>query len=157
MKLILDRYYGNKKVTKSRFLVVRDTGEIAFEGEARESAYRDYGEKFAGCMQFCVARGEGMRVDIRGSIHSPMTFKLVKIPGRLSANIICDPLSEQVYRDINIGYADRRVPPHLRKLHDVQKAKEQLTRLAYEAYALGEQVTCDVSNQNLIISEAEQQ
>ena len=30
-------------------------------------------------------------------------------------------------------------------------------RLAYEAYALGEQVTCDVSNQNIILADAEPQ
>jgi len=151
MKMILDRYYGDRRVTKSHFLVVRDTGEVAFEGEARESAYRDYDEKFAGCMRYCIARGKDMRVDIGGTIYAPMTFKLVKIPGRLTSCIICDPFCEEVYKDINIGYADSSVPPERRKLRDVEKAKERLTRLAYEAYALDERVTCDVSNEGIIV------
>ena len=77
MKIILERYFGNDRVTKSHLYMVRSTGEVAFEGEARELALRDYREKFAGCMKYCVAEGENVRVDINCTNYSPMTLKLV--------------------------------------------------------------------------------
>lgn len=146
MKIILERYFGNYRVTKSHLLMVNDTGEIVFEGEAREAAFRDYREKFHGCMSYCVAEGEDFRVDIKGSIYSPMTFKLVKIPGRLSCCFISDEFSEVVYQHINVGYADKDIKPAVRRLRDVEKARERLLKLAYEVFARDEKITCDVTN-----------
>lgn len=146
MKIILERYFGNNQVTKSHLLMVHETGEIAFEGEARESTFRDYREKFHGCMSCCVAEGENFRVDIGGSNFSPMTFKLVKIPGRLSCCFIGDAFNEGVYQHINVGYADKDADPIVRRLRDVEKAKQRMLRLAYEVYTRDEEITCDVTN-----------
>lgn len=146
MKILIDRYYGNKYVTKSYIRFVSDDGEIFFDGEAREAGYADYGEKFPGCMSYCIARGNDFRIDIACTIYSPMTFKLVKIPGRLSCCFIFDEMNEEPYKHINIGYADRNKEPEKRKLHDVSLAKETVTRIAYEAFVRGDKITCDVSN-----------
>jgi len=146
MKIILERYFGNDRVTKSHLYMVRSTGEVAFEGEARELAFRDYREKFAGCMKYCVAEGENFRVDIKCTNYSPMTFKLVKIPGRLTCCFINDDVREALFQCINVGYADKRQDPSVRQLRNVEKAKEQMTRIAYEVYARGEAITCDVTN-----------
>lgn len=155
MKIILERYFGNNRVTKSHLLMVRDTGEIAFEGEAREITFRDYREKFRGCMNCCVAEGEDFRVDISSSIYAPMIFKLVKIPGRLSCCFMFDAFNEGVYQHINVGYADKDTDPIIRRLRDVEKAKQDMIRLAYEVYARGEKITCDVTNR-LIREQTEQ-
>lgn len=155
MKILIDRYYGDNRVTKSRFYVLRESGEIAFEGEAREASYSDYHEKFPGCMNYCVASGKNFRVDIGGTTYSPMTFKLVKIPGRLSCCITFDDTHEHIYKHINVGYADQQKPILTRKLKNIEKAKEVVTRLAYEAFALGETVTCDVTNENIILNQQE--
>lgn len=155
MRIILDRYYGDEHVTKSHMIVASEEGEVLFEGEAREGRFVDYAEKFKGCMACCVARGSDFRVDISGSIYSPMTFKLVKIPGRLSCCFAFDTTNEHIYNHINVGYADPRKPAKERSLKDVEKAKERLTRLAYGAFARDETVSCDVTNEHINRDERE--
>ena len=150
MKLVLERYYGDAVVTKSHLRIYRETGELAFDGEARESAFRDYSEKFRGCMDYCVARGENFRTDIGCSHFGPMTFKLVKIPGRLSCSFGFRGGREVLYSHINVGYADQHLPYLRRKLKDTERAREEVTRLAYEAFVSGERVTCDVVNEQVI-------
>ncbi len=150
MKIILKRYYGDEQVTKSTMLVYMGEAKMpALVCEARESAYRKYSEKFAGCSQFCLPEGVELTGRVRATLYSPMTVAVGRHPHNCKTLIVGESLHQHSIGKVLIGQGDACVPPEERMLTRQSETAVAFTKLVYEAYAMCESIALVADNSML--------
>ncbi|MBQ0022145.1 MAG: hypothetical protein KBT29_02785 [Prevotellaceae bacterium] len=135
MKILIQRYYGDDKVTKSR-LSVEGTD---FECEARETRYADYKEKFPGCSQYCLAEGT-FKGKIMATEFSAMTLVVVSSPGHRSTKIKFDLLRQTEQNAILVGESDGDPLDEYREMVNQEKIYRELEKMIYGAYRKKEEI-----------------
>lgn len=143
MKLILNRYEGNRRVTKAHIQVILD-GEVKMECEAREPRFDRYTESFPGCSQSCLAEGEWQCKPV-ATRWSPMTPTIIRSPGHRCCRFIpsdggdCTPINT-----VAVGQADNSSPEC--GLINGKKTFAELVHWMYRAFERGEPVTVVIRN-----------
>mgnify|MGYP007056170643 CR=1 FL=1 len=145
MKIILDRYYGDRSVTKSTMAVVMADGTVGLECEAREPRFDRYREAFPGCSQSCLAEGR-FTCKPRPSLWSPMTLTVLRSPGHWCCRFGWDELLPTRPNTVLVGVADGTEPPESRNIFSQRETFAHLTELVYRAYVTGEPMVLAVRN-----------
>ena len=153
MKILIERYYGDVRITKSILTVTMADGTEWMRCEAREGAFADYDKKFCGCSNFCLAKGEHFQVKPRCRVYGPMTLCIQHAPGRLSCPIGWDLFREWKAGEILIGYGNPDVPAESRRLEHQQEAFDRLTEGVYKAFCQGEDIEASVTNEKILNSQ----
>ena len=145
MKIVLKRYYGDRRVTKSRMEVWHDN-KVVMCCEAREPRFDRYTESFAGCSQSCLAEGV-WQCKPMPSLWSPMTPTIVKSPGHRSCRFAASSGGNHV--EVNmvlVGRSDGCEDVAERGLTDGKEVFDELVRWMYRAFERGEPVTVEVKS-----------
>lgn len=148
MKIVLDRYFGNDRGTKSVLYVTDNDGEVLMQCEAREPRFADYAEAFKGCSSYCLAVGEYPCKPF-STVQSPMTLTVVKSPGHRCTRFGWDECKQMRMNTILVGEADEDDAPY-RKLYNQREVFDRLTRLVYRAYIAEESITLEVTNESTL-------
>jgi len=144
----LSRYYGNRNVTKSRFLMYYND-ELVLECEARELGYKDYEEVQGqrGISYFCMQRGQ-FKLTFSHAPGNPVCLRLTGVIHHRGLKIYCDEANERCLNAILIGYANENVPMERRKLERVKECKELFQKLMYKHYQ--DKVDIEVTNDEVV-------
>lgn len=135
MRIILERYYGDEKVTMSRLKV----GD--FVCEAREMAFRDYETSFEGCSAYCMPVGV-FRCVVRSTPFSRMTISVAKAPGHRGCKIVWSDTAKCQMNAVLIGQnADDSG-----RLTCQRETMREFEALVYDAWARGEEYELEVRN-----------
>jgi hypothetical protein len=148
MKIVLERYYGDWRITKSVMTVTGEDAEILLRCEAREPRFAQYIEAFPGCSRCCLACGE-FACKVVATEMSPMTLTVVKSPGHRCCRIGWDYVAQVKANTVLVGESDGY---ELDEYRDIVRSKEtfdRLTALVYQAYATGEKISLEVKNKVL--------
>ena len=163
MKIILERYYGDWRVTKSVMRVVENVetqrdGSLAggaledgssqrllLECEAREPKFAQYVKAFPGCSKCCLACGT-FACKVVSTELSPMTVSVVKSPGHHGCRIGWDYLAQVRANMVLVGESDGYENPEFRDIIRSKETFERLEKLVYAAYAEGERIEMEVRN-----------
>ena len=146
MKIVLKRYYGDRRVTKSRMELWHDN-KVVMCCEAREPRFDRYTEAFAGCSQSCLAEGVWLCKPMP-SLWSPMTPTIVKSPGHRSCRFAASSGGNHVEVNIvMVGRSDGCENVAERGLTDGKAVFEELVRWMYRAFERGEPVTVEVKSE----------
>lgn len=148
MKILLDRYFGNDRCTKSTLTVVDGKGKELMRCEAREPRYADYAESFAGCSKYCLATGEFAAKPLSAE-QSPMTLTVIKSPGHRCVRFGHDECKQMKANAILVGepYGEE---PQARKIHRQQETFDRLTQFVYRAYIAEESIMVETTNCNVV-------
>lgn len=145
MKIVLERYYGDWRITKSVMTVVGEEGEMLLRCEAREPRFAQYVEAFPGCSKCCLACGE-FECKVMATEMSPMTVTVVKSPGHRCCRIGWDDVAQVKANTVLVGESDGYELDEYRDIVHSRETFERLTKLVYRAYATGEQIRLVVKN-----------
>lgn len=145
MKLILERYFGNKSITKSALTVMSEEGKELMKCEAREPRYKNYTDAFTGCSVYCLAEGTFPCKPVSAR-QSPMTLTIIKSPGHRCCRFGWDELEQMRTNFIYVGEADEGIPPEIRQIHHQRETFDRLTKWVYRAYGLAEPITLTIKN-----------
>ncbi len=166
MRIILERYYGDWRITKSVMTVYAESQENpdGFDGsersapllrcEAREPRFAQYVEAFPGCSKCCLACGVWF-CKVMATEFSPMTLTVVKSPGHRSCRIVWDDLAQVRANSVLVGMSDGYELPEYRDLVRQRETFDRLTQLVYRAYVSGEPIVLEVKNQVLFTAGSE--
>ena len=159
MVIKLHMYYGDGDITKSVMEVFLDGEEMPrMVCEAREAAYRDYTESFAGASQFCLPAGR-WRMAVGHSPYSPMGLRVPRCPGHRQV-FVGHRWSRQSFEgEILVGepvmhfYTDEQgqeveYPPK-RRITNGEEVFNKLDALVYEAYGRLEEFWLEVDNEEI--------
>ncbi len=149
MKIVLERYYGDWRITKSVMTVVGEDGKVLLQGEAREPRFAQYVEAFPGCSKCCLACGV-FALKVMGTEMSPMTLTAVKSPGHRCCRIGWDYTAQVKPNTVLVGEPDGREEEEFRDLVRSKEVFDQLTALVYQAYAMDEPMWLEVKNLRLL-------
>lgn len=135
--LHLTRYYGSPNITKSRLTIENDqTGMVLFDGEARECRFYNYSkdEKVIGSSLGCLGTGE-YQLTTTSTSGNPVCLRTTREPTRRGFIIYVntDPKRQCSVKKLSIGYGTSSEPKY-RKLTDLEKAKEDFTKIIYDNY-----------------------
>lgn len=157
MVIKLRRYYGDAEVTKAVMEVVLDgESEPRMVCEAREAAFRDYRESFAGASRFCLPVGR-WKLKVGRSPYGPMGLRVARCPGHRQVFIGWKWTRQWLEGEVLIGepvfryYTDEEgneveYPPK-RRIGNGEEVFRRLDRLVYEAYGRGEEFWLEVENE----------
>ena len=159
MVIKLHRYYGDESVTKSVMEVfLEGDTEARMVCEARESAYADYAEAFAGASQFCLPRGR-WRMKVGNSPYGPMGLRVARCPGHrqvyigwrwerqcLEGEVLIGEAVYHYYTDENGQEVEY---PKKRRIDRGEETYRKLDKLVYEAYCRGEEFVMEVNNEEV--------
>lgn len=149
MTLLLNRYLGGSSITKSYLKVQLDGKEIlAFE--ARELAYRDYTEKFAGSTHYCIPCGT-FKMKARSTKYGLMTLRTQRMPCHSDVAIGWDMFGDANENAIIIGMSDGNPDPMMRGIVESRRAFDLLTNYVYQTF--GQDVMLIVTNENVLTEE----
>ena len=154
MKIILERYYGDWRITKSVMTVYAESDTVLLRCEAREPRFAQYREAFPRCSKCCLACGV-WSCKVMSTQFSPMTLTVVKSPGHRSCRIVWDDLAQVRANCVLVGMSDGYEQPEFRDLIHQRETFERLTQLVYRAYVKGEPITLEVKNQILFLADEE--
>ena len=169
MVIRLRRYYGDAEVTKSVMEVwMQDEEEPRMVCEAREAAFRDYGESFAGASRFCLPRGR-WRMKPGGSPYGPMGLRVVRCPGHrqvfvghrwsrqwlegevlIGVGVLAREWNTEEWGDDAVArkaWEDRK-----RRIERGDEVFARLTEMVYEAYGRGEEFWMEVENEKIVVA-----
>lgn len=137
--ITLFRYYGDVNITKSLVTIENEEGRVLFRGEARENGFRQYrrGEEFYGHTRYCLAEGEYV---LRETTDDCMTmcYRIVDDPRRRGCRITCfDSKKQATVNKVNVGFANECEDPEIRRMVDIDRAREEFIRIIYENYQMG--------------------
>lgn len=159
MKILLNRYYGDRLITKSEMKVYLDgETEPRMVCDAREPKFCNYAFSFAGASSYCLPAGTH-KMKCGNSPYSPMGLRVPRCAGHRCV-FIGHKWSREFYEgEILVGQpytVDFLKGPEIlpateenRDLSHLEKKEEtyaQLTELVYEAYAKGEEFWLIVDN-----------
>ena len=166
MEIRLKRYYGDGAVTKSVMEVWMDgEGMPRMVCEAREGAYRDYRETFAGVSEFCLPAGR-WRMKVGRSPYGVMGLRVPRCPGHRQV-FVGHRWSRQMWagevligeavmpREWNVeewgddAVARERWERKVRRIENGEEVFGRLTVLVYEAFGRGEEVWMVVENEGM--------
>lgn len=142
MRIELKRYYGDERVTKSTLRIE----ESNFECEARETAFRDYSEKFAGCSNYCLPTGTFACKTVPTEI-SPLTVTVMKAAGHRSCRFVYQPLKQTKTNSVVLGQSDGNDDLTKRQIVKSQETFEQFESLIRQAFIDGDEILIDVKNE----------
>lgn len=162
MKIKLNRYYGDEKVTKSTAEVYMDgQTEPVLTFETREVGYADYTAAFPGCSSLCLPSGT-YPLAVGSTPYGPMGLRVPKCPGHRCYYIghrwdrqaiagellVGEPYTPSL--DLNEGiYLTEEEDRAERVIVNGAKIYDKLDSLVYQAYANNEDFTIEISNYNL--------
>ncbi len=160
MVIKLHRYYGDELITKSVMEVFLDGEEVPrMVCEAREAAYRDYAETFAGASRYCLPVGR-WQMKVGRSPYSPMGLRVAKCPGHRQVYIGHRWSKQCVEGEVLIGepvfhyYTDEdgnQVEyPKKRRIENGEEVFEKLNALVYEAFRREEEFYIEIDNEEII-------
>ena len=168
MEIKLKRYYGDEVVTKSVMEVWMDGEESPrMVCEAREAAYRDYGESFAGASRCCLPRGR-WRMKVGGSPYGPMGLRVARCPGHRCVWVGHRWSRQMMEGEVLVGegvlprewnveewgddpVARERWERRKRRLADGEETWRRLDGLVYEAWGRGEEFWMSVENEDVMM------
>lgn len=145
MKIVLERYYGDWRITKSVMTVVEEDGEELLRCEAREPRFAQYVEAFPGCSRFCLACGR-WRCKVVATDMSPMTLTVVKSPGHRCCRIGWDYTAQVRANMVLVGESDGNENEEWRDIVRSRETFERLTQLVYHAFGTDEEIWLEVGN-----------
>ena len=159
MRIVLERYYGDSRVTKSVMKVFEErgaecsddlecsgsSGKLLLACEGREPCFADYSEIFPGCSRCCLAVGV-YRCKVVSTDLSPMTLMVIKSPGHRCYRIAWDYTAQVRHNMVLVGESDGYEDPEWREIVRSRETFERLTRLVYQAYGTGEEIWLEVVN-----------
>ena len=160
MVIKLHRYYGDELITKSVMEVfLEGEEEPRMVCEAREAAYRDYAETFAGASRYCLPVGR-WQMKVGRSPYSPMGLRVSKCPGHRQVYIGHRWSKQCVEGEVLIGepvfhyYTDEdgnQVEyPKKRRMENGEEVFEKLNALVYEAFRREEEFYIEIDNEEII-------
>lgn len=160
MKIVLERYYGDWRITKSVMTVFADgavdgASEVAprvlLRCEAREPRFAQYVEAFPGCSKCCLACGE-FDCKVLATDMSPMTLTVIKSPGHRCCRIGWDYVAQVKSNTVLVGESDGHEVEEYRDMVHSKEVFERLEALVYGAYASGERIRLVVRNKVLYLN-----
>lgn len=132
----MKRYYGDANVTKSYLTIEDGTGAVLFSGEARECRFYDYakGEKMPGASLGCLGTGE-YRVVPASTAGCPICLRVTGEPTRRGVLLYVntDVKRQRQVKRVLVGYGTK-AEERVRQLTDLERAREDFTKLIYENY-----------------------
>ena len=158
MVIQLHRYFGNDHITKSVMEVWMD-GEDSprLTCEARESAYSDYSESFAGASHYCLPVGK-WKLKVGHSPYSPMGLRVPKCPGHRQVYIGHKWVRQCYEGEILIGEAVLSEEYEGEWAHmyctidNGEEVFRKLDALVYEAFGRLEEFWLEVDNENIAVA-----
>lgn len=159
MKIVLERYYGDRTITKSVMKVYMDgESEPRMTCDAREPKFCNYAFSFAGASSYCLPAGTH-KMKCGNSPYSPMGLRVPRCAGHRCVYIGYKWSREYFEGEILVGQPycvdflkSAEVLPATEENRDfshLEKKEEtyaQLTELVYEAYGRGEDFTLVIDN-----------
>lgn len=146
MKIELNRYFGNEKVTKSIMKVFMPNSTTpSLVCEARETTFLNYSASFKGWMSYCLPEGN-LCVRVRPTEISPLTVALGTSSHQCKFLIAWHDRKESLPQRVLIGDADASIPEPNRKLTNQFSVFERFTDLVRKNYLAGEGIEVVVKN-----------
>lgn len=131
----IERYYGNHNITKSYVYIKDEEGNVLWQGEARENAYKDYGkeDKIPQSLAHCLPRGD-FTLKVANDDSMPVCWKLSGEKSRMGYKLCCfDSKRQATAKKINLGKGEE-IDEEFRRLCDIENSKEELMELIYNHY-----------------------
>lgn len=145
MKIVLERYYGDWRVTKDRMRVESESGEVLLSCEAREPRFAQYREAFPGCSKYCLACGV-FALKVVSTEMCPMTLTLIKSPGHRCCRIGWDEVAQVKLNMVLVGESDGEEDEEFRDLVRQKEVFDRLTELVYQAFGREEEMWIEVKD-----------